>query len=311
MKLSKSLRGNLLLVLTAFIWGVSFVAQTVGMEHVGPYTFNASRFLLGGLVLLPLVRRNYVRSRQEHGPMTLPQRKAVLYGGLACGLAIFVASTLQQLGMQTTAPGKAGFITALYIIIVPLLGLLLGKKPPVLVWVGVALATGGMALLCLTDGLSVARGDLLVFLCAISFSFHILIIDYFSPKADGVTLSCIQFFISGLLSLVLTLIFEQPTLAQLLDAWVPIAYSGILSCGVAYTLQIVAQKKTDPTVASLILSLESVFAVLGGGVLLHQWLSLRELFGCLLTFAAIILAQLDPNQFKRKQPDPQQLKPKS
>ena len=168
-----------------------------------------------------------------------------------------------------------------------------------LVWLGVVLATGGMALLCLTDGLGMSQGDFLVFLCAIFFSFHILIIDYFSPKADGVTLSCMQFFVSGLLSLVLALIFENPTPGQLLDAWLPIAYSGVLSCGVAYTLQVVAQKDTDPTVASLLLSLESVFAVLGGGVLMHQWLSVRELLGCALMFIAIILAQLDPKKLRR------------
>ena len=299
MKLSKKLRGNLMLILTAFIWGVSFVAQAVGMEHVGPYTFNASRFLIGGLVLLPLVRRNQLRARRENGPMTPAARKTMLLGGLCCGLAIFVASTLQQFGVQTTSPGKAGFITALYIVIVPLLGLFLHKKPPVLVWLGVVLATGGMALLCLTDGLGMSQGDFLVFLCAIFFSFHILIIDYFSPKADGVTLSCMQFFVSGLLSLVLALIFENPTPGQLLDAWLPIAYSGVLSCGVAYTLQVVAQKDTDPTVASMLLSLESVFAVLGGGVLMHQWLSVRELLGCALMFIAIILAQLDPKKLRR------------
>ncbi len=300
MKLSKKLRGNLLLILTAFIWGVSFVAQSVGMEYVGPFTFNATRFFLGGIVLLPLVWRNAARARRQNGGQAPVPLKTVLLGGFLCGVALFIASTLQQLGIQTTSPGKAGFITALYIVIVPLLGLFLKKKPPVLVWIGVALAAAGMALLCLNEEFSISRGDTLVFLCAVCFSFHILIIDHFSPKADGVTLSCIQFFVSGLASLVLMLVFETPTAAQIKDAWMPIAYSGVLSCGVAYTLQVVAQKDTDPAVASLLLSLESVFAVLGGGVLLHQWLSAREALGCVLVFAAIILAQIDPAQLRRR-----------
>lgn len=292
MKCSKTLRGNLLLIVTAFIWGVSFVAQSVGMEHVGPFTFNAVRFLMGGTVLLPVV---FARLRRR-----TTDRRSLFSGGVLCGLALCVASTLQQFGMQTTSPGKAGFITALYIVMVPILGLALHKKPPVLVWPGVALAVAGMALLCLGDDLSLSRGDMLVLLCAVCFSFHILIIDYFSPKADGVALSCIQFFVSGVISLVGTLLFEQPSASQLSAAWMPLCYSGLLSCGVAYTLQVVAQKNTDPAVASLLLSLESVFAVLGGGVLLQQWLTLREAAGCLLMFAAIILAQLDPKMFTRK-----------
>ncbi len=299
MKYSKKLHGNLLLVLTAFIWGVSFVAQTVGMEHVGPFTFNAIRFLLGGAVLLPLVRRNAARARRSQS--AVPPR-LLLTGGVLCGLALFVASTLQQLGIQTTSPGKAGFITALYIIIVPLLGLFLKKKPPALVWIGVVLATGGMALLCLNESMSISRGDFLVFLCAVCFSFHILTIDHFSPKMDGVTLSCIQFFVSGLFSLIPALLFEQPSWAQIASARMPLLYSGILSCGVAYTLQVVAQRDTDPTVASLLLSLESVVAVLGEGVLLRQWPTAREALGCLLMFIAIVLAQLDPAELKRRLP---------
>ena len=301
MKLSKKLRGNAMLLLTAFIWGVSFVAQSVGMEHVGPFTFNATRFLLGSLVLLPLVWRNLSRIRREGSggaPAPLPV-KTLATGGILCGLALCLASMLQQMGIQTTTPGKAGFITALYIVIVPLLGLFLRKKPPVQVWIGVVLATCGMALLCINESLSISKGDLLVLLCALCFSFHILIIDHFSPKVDGVTLSCIQFFVSGVICLVFALIIEQPSWGQILNAWMPIAYSGVLSCGVGYTLQVVAQKDADPAVASLLLSLESVFAVLGEGMLLHQWPTLRELLGCALTFAAIILAQLSPEALRR------------
>ena len=302
MKVSKKLRGNAMLLLTAFIWGVSFVAQSVGMEHVGPFTFNATRLLLGSAVLLPLVWRNLSRARRPGSngdpPAPVPV-KTLLIGGSLCGLALCVASMLQQFGIQTTTPGKAGFITALYIVIVPLLGLFLKKKPPVQVWIGVVLATCGMALLCINESLSISRGDFLILLCAFCFSFHILIIDYFSPKVDGVALSCVQFFVSGLICLVFALALEQPSWSQILDAWLPIAYSGVLSCGVGYTLQVVAQRDADPAVASLLLSLESVFAVLGGGVLLHQWLTVRELLGCVLTFAAIILAQLSPETLRR------------
>ena len=188
--------------------------------------------------------------------------------------------------------GKAGFITALYIILVPVLGLFMKKRVQGKVWISVTLAVAGLYLLCITDGFSLGTGDLLVLLCALMFSVHILVIDYFSPKTDGVKMSCIQFFVCGILSGIAMLIFEEPSLGALLQAWMPILYAGVLSCGVAYTLQIVGQKDMDPTVASLILSLESVVSVLAGWVLLGQRLSLREISGCVLMFAAIILAQL-------------------
>ncbi len=293
---------NLLLVLTAFIWGCAFVAQSVGMDYVGPFTFNAARSILGGIALLPVI---YVMNRGKKRKDALPdenmvkhaaekkqERKTLLLGGICCGAALAVASSLQQIGIMYTSAGKAGFITALYILIVPIIGIFLGKRAGKKVWIGVALAVVGMYFLCINGGFSIARGDFYVILCAVGFSVHILVIDHFSPKVDGVCMSCIQFFVSGILCGIPALIFEQPQIGGVLSAWMPILYAGVLSSGVGYTLQIVAQKKTDPTVASLLMSLESVFSVLAGWVILGERLSGREMFGCVLVFAAVILAQL-------------------
>lgn len=288
-----TVRSSLLLFLTAFIWGVAFVAQSVGMEYVGPFTFNAVRFALGGTVLLPFLmwkRRGERREETEEGNVAV--RRRTLIGGICCGCALGTASLLQQLGIQRTTVAKAGFITALYIIIVPALGLFFHKKVRKLIWVSVLLAVFGMYLLCIQESFYISTGDLLVFLCAVVFSVHILVIDYFSPKADGVALSCIQFYTSALLCGLGMLFWETPSFAAILRGWAPILYAGILSCGVAYTLQIIGQKGMDPTVASLILSLESVISLIAGWILLGQALNLREICGCVLAFAAIILAQL-------------------
>ena len=291
----KKLRGSLLLILTALIWGVSFVSQSVGNDLVGPFTFNTVRTLLGALALVPVIL--VMEKKRGPGPERTPeQRKAgnkVLWlGGLCCGAALFAASTFQQVGISFTTAGKAGFITALYIVLVPILGIFLGKRAPRIVWLCVAIAVAGLFLLCVKEDLTIGKGDLLVLVCALLFAIHILIIDHFSPLVDGVKMSCIQFLVAGLLGLPLMFLLETPTLGGILAAWLPIGYSGILSCGVAYTLQIVAQKDTDPAVASLLLSLESVFAVLAGWVLLHERLAARELLGCALVFGAVILAQL-------------------
>lgn len=292
----KKLQSSILLILTALIWGVAFVAQSVGMDYVGPLTFNAARFLIGGAVLIPcivILRRIGGQAPQAMAPAeTAARRKASVIGGLCCGLAICVASTLQQFGIMHTTVGKAGFITALYIVIVPLLGLLFGKRAGLNIWISVAAAIAGMYLLCITDGFSVGKGDFLVFLCAICFSVHIMVIDHFSQKADGVVMSCIQFFVAGIICAIPALLLEAPDLASLGKAWAPVLYAGVLSCGVAYTLQIIGQKHTPPTVASLILSLESVFSLLAGWIILNQALSGKELIGCVLVFAAIIQAQL-------------------
>lgn len=297
-------RSNILLMLTALIWGAAFVAQSVGMEYLGPFTFNAARFILGGIVLIPcifMIKKIKGGQQGKTAEELMARRKNGVLGGICCGTILFIASTFQQIGIMDTTVGKTGFITALYIIIVPLLGIFMKKKVAPTIWAGVALATFGMFLLCMTEGgLSVSKGDMYVFVCSICFAFHILMIDYFSPKADGVFMSCIQFFTAGALAFCFTLKFEHPTTTALLSAVSPILYAGIMSCGVAYTLQVVAQKDTDPTVASLILSLESVFSVIAGWLILGQELSSRELSGCVLVFLAIILAQVPLDLIKNK-----------
>lgn len=284
------LKYNLLLMLAALIWGSAFVAQSVGMDYIGPFTFNSVRSFLGSLVLLPVIW--FLDKRKSEEEKKREDKKALFTGGICCGIILTVSTSLQQIGLVYTSAGKAGFITALYILIVPILGLFLGKKVGVKTWIGVALAIVGMYLLCITSEFSIAFGDLMILLCAFVFSLHILTVDYFSPKVDGVKLSCIQFLICGILSSFPMMILEHPQIGQILDAWLPIAYAGILSSGVAYTLQIITQKHLNPTVASLLMSLESVFAALTGWLVLHERLSARELLGCVLVFVAIILAQL-------------------
>ena len=287
-----------MLLLTAVIWGVAFVAQSVGMDYVGPFTFNFVRCMIGGVVLIPCIflldrlNRKDRKKEQKISRAQAAERKTLLTGGICCGVALCVASNLQQFGIKYTTVGKAGFITALYIVLVPLIGIFLKKTAGIRIWFSVLLAVGGLYLLCITEEFSIGTGDFLVLLCAFVFAVHILVIDYFSPKVDGVRMSCIQFFVCGILSGAAMLITEKPDLTAIFQAWMPILYAGVMSCGVAYTLQIVGQKGMDPTVASLILSLESVVSVLAGWLLLGQKLSQRELFGCVLMFGAIILAQL-------------------
>lgn len=292
-------------MLAALIWGVAFVAQSVGMEHVGPFTFNGVRSLVGGLVLLPCIRfldalaeRSGEESRAPHTPA---ERRALWQGGLICGLVLTAGSSLQQAGMQYTTVGKAGFLTAMYIVIVPVLGIFWHKMPGLRVWIGVALAVAGFYLLCRPEQLGIGRGEAMLLLGSLMFSLHILTIDRFAPMVDGVRLSCIQFFVAGILCSAAALIFEKPALADILIAWAPLLYAGVLSCGVGYTLQAVAQKGLDPTIASLALSLESVFSVLAGWVLLGQALSPRELAGCAFIFAAIVLTQLPDKKAAVKQ----------
>ena len=300
----RSLKNPLLLFITALVWGVAFVAQKDGMAYVGPFTFNCIRSFIGALTLLaalPLLDR--VRSR-EH-TFEKGSRRDILIGGAACGVVLFMAANLQQYGIAlqdaATNVGKAGFITACYCALVPVAGLFIGKKSPLLVWVGAAVAVVGFFFLCLMDGLAAGQGlglgmsDLLLMLCAVGFTVHILVIDHFSPLADGVRISCVQFFVCGLLGLPCMFLFETPVLADILDCAMPILYGGVMSSGVAYTLQIVAQKGVHPAVASLILSLESVVSVLAGYVLqpgsrLTGW----EILGCVLVFAAVVMVQLAP-----------------
>lgn len=303
----QQIRNSLILFLTAFIWGVAFVAQSKGMDYVEPFTFNGVRSVIGGLFLIPCIfvlnKLNPERKLEYQAMSPENQRvgrKKLLTGGILCGIVFFVASNLQQFGIAYTTVGKAGFITAMYIVIVPILGLFFRRKCSPAVWLGVLLAVGGLYFLCITDGFAVGRGELLVFLCAVGFSIHIMVIDHYTQLVDGVKMSCIQFLVNGFLSGICMFVFENPSMGNLLAAWQPILYAGILSCGVAYTLQIVGQKGMNPTVASLILSLESVISVLAGLVLLKQKMSDREIFGCVLMFAAIILAQLPGRKKKEK-----------
>lgn len=285
-----------MLILTAFIWGTAFVAQSVGMDHLGPFTFNGVRNLIGGAALLPCIffleRWNKKEQKKEPEQEVPGTQRDLITGGIACGLLLFAASSLQQIGLVYTSAGKAGFITAFYIVIVPVLGIFLHQKAGWKIWAAVAAALAGLYLLCITDGFSVNIGDFYVFLCALMFSVHILVIDHFAPKVDGVKMSCIQFFVCGIVSLIPMFLWEEPRIEGMILSWFPLLYAGVLSCGVAYTLQIVGQKNVNPTVASLLLSLESCFSVLAGWVILGERLSLREGAGCILMFAAIVLAQL-------------------
>lgn len=313
-KMNKKLKGDLLLILTALIWGSSFVAQKSGMDLIGPFAFNGIRTVIGGIILVPVIillgkRKSASAALDTEGESAAAkteeekkkEKKLLITGGICCGLALLVASSLQQIGIYYTTAGKAGFITALYVVIVPIIGLFLKKKVRFVIWCCVIASAVGLYLLCIPaeGGFGhINKGDMLILLCALCFALHILIIDYFSPKVDGVKLSCIQFFVAGIISILLmvpcdpALGFNLPTLGNLLDSWLPIMYAGALSCGVGYTLQIVAQADTDPTIASMILCLESVFALIAGMIILRESMSFREITGCAIMFAAIVVAQL-------------------
>lgn len=305
-------RNSMLLVLTSFIWGIAFVAQSTGGEEVGPYSFNCIRFLIGGTVLLPVIRLLDRMGLSKRKPITYEERNMLFVGGICCGIALFIASTLQQLGIYYGAEvGKAGFLTACYILIVPLLAHFFRRKCGWNIWVGVMLALAGLYLLCIQGRILLRKPDILLLLCAVCFSVQILLVDYFSPKVDGVRLSAIQFFTSGVLGIIPMIIVDMkhslegfaqwiPALSTW-NAWIPILYAGVLSCGVAYTLQIIGQNGLNPTVASLIMSLESVFSVLAGWVLLRQKMSGRELAGCGLIFVAIVVAQIPANHQCRQE----------
>ncbi len=304
----KKIQSSLILLLTASIWGVAFVAQSVGMDYVGPFTFNAVRSIIGGIVLIPCIflldkisekdkkisKGNLeITTTNSASPKNNHKDQSNLFiGGLCCGTLLCLASNFQQIGIQYTTVGKAGFITACYIILVPILGIFLGKKTGKSIWLSVILAVIGLYLLCMSGSFSLNKGDFFVLCSALLFALHILVIDYFSPKIDGVKLSCLQFFVCGILSSIPMFLLEHPGFSTLILAWKPILYAGVLSCGVGYTLQIIGQKNMNPTIASLILSLESCISVLAGWFILHQKLSLREVFGCVLMFTAILLAQL-------------------
>ncbi len=282
----------ILLLLAAFIWGVAFVAQSVGMDYVEPFTFNGIRCLLGGVVLMPCIYFFDRFKSQKEKEEIQQNRKSLWFAGIICGIILFVATNAQQIGLQYTSAGKAGFITALYIVIVPIMGLFLKKKCGWNVWVSVFIALAGFYLLSINEGFSLEKGDFYVLICALVFPFHIWVVNHYAPIVDGVRLSCLQFLVCGILSVICMFLFETPKIDAIFSAWAPILYAGILSCAVAYTLQIIGQRDFNPTIASLLMSFESVFSVLAGWIILGEALSRREMIGCVLIFAGVILAQI-------------------
>ncbi|MBR2742164.1 MAG: DMT family transporter [Clostridia bacterium] len=289
--------GNLLLIVTAIIWGTAFAAQRSGMESIEPITFTASRMVLAaaavGLAALIMGRRS---ARIPSGRTPEEERlykKNTITGGILCGVFLSTATIFQQTGLVYTTAGKAGFITAMYMLLVPVVGFIVfRKKNTWLVWTAVIVGVAGMYLLCMNEGLSLTRGDALECVCAVLFTGHILCCDRFAARGDPIRISAIQFITAAIISGVAAFIAEEPSWGKVISAAIPILYCGIVSGGIGYTLQIVAQRSTDPTVASLLLSLESVFAVIAGAFLLGERLSPRELIGCAVMFAAIILVQI-------------------
>lgn len=291
--MNTKMKGNVLLLITAVIWGFSFVAQSVGVDSLTPSMFNGIRTLLGALVLVPFAISSAKKTFSDSHI-----KKNTLLGGVICGVLLCVASTVQTYGLIYSGTGKAGFITALYIVFVPICYLFTGNRLNIKIVVSVITATFGMYLLCGGGEFSFGIGEVYLLVSSVCFTFHILVIDRFSPKADGVVMSCIQFAVSGTINIIYMLVFENPVLSDITAAYLPILYSGVMSCGIAYTLQIVGQKYADPTSASLLMSLESVFAAVGGWLLLDERMSVKEIFGCLIMFAAIVLIQLPSKRIK-------------
>ena len=289
-------------ILAAFIWGTAFVAQDLCADSIGAFAFNATRYFIAVLALLVVILISD-KVKKNKPTLTAQEKKAankqLWLGGLCCGTALAIASNFQQAGLVAgTDAGKAGFITALYVVLVPLFGLFFRRKVSGPVWIAVVLSVVSLYLLCIKGSFSLAPGDLLVLVCAICFSVHILVIDHFTATCDGVKLSCLQFLFAGTWSTILALFFDTISLQVLLDCIWPLLYVGVFSCGVGYTLQILAQKDSNPTVVTILLSLESVFAVIAGAVVLHQQMTGREYLGCVLMFAAVVLAQIPMPQKK-------------
>jgi drug/metabolite transporter (DMT)-like permease len=282
-------KSDVLLLFTAVIWGLAFVAQRVGMDHVGPFTFNGVRFALGALTLAPLL----VAGRRSSFTAPVPMRmRGFVFGGGALGVVLFVAASLQQVALLYTTAGKAGFITGLYVVVVPILGLFWGQRPSAGTWSGAALAAAGLYLLSVTETFRVEFGDGLVLVSALFWSLQVLLVAWLSPRTRPVELAFYQFSVCALLSLITAVLFETLEWAAVVAAAVPILYGGVLSVGVAYTLQVVAQRDAHPAHASILMSLEAVFAALGGWMLLGETLSLRGLAGCALMLTGMIVSQL-------------------
>ncbi len=288
----QSVKSNCLLVLTAAIWGLAFVAQRAGMDHVGPFTYNGIRFALGSISLIPLLF--LIRKQERKYSFSLPKAKTVLFSGLMLGLVLFTAASLQQVGLVYTTAGNAGFITGLYVVLVPILGLFWKQRPDSGTWIGAGLAAAGLYFLSITDSFTISFGDLLEFTGAFFWAGHVLLIAWLSPRINPIKLSFIQFVICSLLSLITASVFEEIRLQGILDAAVPILYGGFCSVGIAYTLQVVAQKYAKPAHAAIILSMESPFAAIGGWLILNEILSGRSLLGCALMLAGMLISQLWP-----------------
>ena len=303
---SKWIRQVVFPLLAAIIWGTAFVFQSEGAAYVGPFTFNTMRCAMAtvflGLILLgrDLLQKGRPRATADDAPKDKRNVKALLLGGVLCGAMLACASNLQQLGLGATSPGKAAFITALYVVLVPVFGLFLGKRARGVIWIGVVLAVAGLYFLCITGKMSVDRSDFFVFLCALCFAVHIMIIDRFSPHVNGVELSCVQFAVVTVVSAIGMVLTEAPTWEAISACLWPLFYVGVFSGGVAYTLQILAQKNANPTVVSLLLCLESVFAVLAEGLMMAQWPSVREWIGCGLMLTAVVLAQLPEGKGRKE-----------
>lgn len=306
--MKKQIRSSLLLLIAAIIWGSAFVAQSEGMAYVEPFTFCGIRFLIGSVVLLPFVS---FMKKKETGNGNLLQdfdksngiingikgfykiHRELFVGSVLCGIVLCFATNFQQQGMKyVSSVGKAGFITTLYIVLVPILGLFLRKKVRVLVWIALGFAVAGLYFLCITDTIILEPADIFLILCALCFALQIIFVDMYAPKVNCVALSSLQFFLTGVISVICMFIFEKPTIAGIIGAAIPILYAGVMSSGIAFTLQVIAQKDLDPTLASMIMSLESVVSVLSGMLLLGQKLSVREIIGCILMFTGVILSQL-------------------
>lgn len=286
---------NLLLLLTAIIWGFAFVAQSIGMNYVGPWTFVFTRFIIAAIVLLPVSRY----SEKYYGDCVQQDKKLLWIGGMTCGLFLGLASVIQQIGILYTTVGKAGFITALYVIMVPLLGILFHKKPQGHIWFGVAGALTGLYMISIKEAMTIGLGDSMVLLCAFVFSLQIMAVDRFARELNPIKLSNMEFLFAALVGLVGMAIFEKPSLDGLMAAGGSILYAGVLSSAGAYTMQVVAQKYTDPTIASLLMCLESVFSAIGGALILHEEMTLREFSGCILVFISVVFVEVFPGLYRK------------
>ncbi len=295
---TKTLKSDSLLLVAAFFWGTTFVAQRKGMDHLGPMSYNALRFLLGAATLAPLILWPGLRLP---GTRTGSPR-LLLWGGILAGAALFAGASLQQMGLQYTTAGKAGFITSLYVVLVPLMGLFLGHRCGPWLWLGVGLTVAGLYLLSVSESFTIARGDLLVLSSALFWAIHVQVIGYLAKRGDPLRLACAQFLVCSALSFLVALLGEPIAVDAIRAATIPILYGGILSAGVAFTLQVICQRTSPPAHAAIIMSLETVFAAAAGWLILHERMGLRGLAGCALMMAGLMVVQLPPLLGSRGKP---------